>query len=681
MNERKTLQERRKTLFIFFFILGIPVFYLGFISGPMIERAGFVYYLMHLTQLKWFIPFHVYWFKWAFIFWGIYALVVSIYIFSIRDMMPGMEYGSIQWGNIPNMIRKYSTPDKKAEKATQDTVVESPEEIGADARRRAEIDHVKAMVSGEELPASGTRSEQKSKAKPKKKNEPVKSGKDSKVYPDRILSKSIRMSYNTHVTRKNLNTVVIGGSGSGKTRTVVLPNLLQGNTSFFALDPKGELLRKTGNAMKELGYKIKVLNLFNMDESDCYNPFSYIRNDDDIQKIVNILFKATGGADGSSTQDPFWDNAAKALLTALISYCWYCLDEDSQNFSTVTELLRMGQIKSEDPEYKSDLDIVFDMLREEVAENDPARICLKFYDDYHSGAARTLQSIMITLSARLNKFNLQSLRRLTATDSLELDKLGTEKTILYAIIPVADDSLNFVVSMLYAQMFERLFWVADTYYNGTLPLHVTLMCDEFANVTLPDNWDRIVSVVRSYNISVVMILQNLAQLKKLFEKDWESIMGNCDLTVYLGGNEKETHKYISELLGKTTIYKKNSTISRGQSGSASSSEDVLGRELMLPEEVRIMNEKSENSIIFIRDELPIKDSKFELTEHPNYFLLADSEEDGYYVHNRFNVPEDNGVSREDISKFIEESDLFSMSRDVDCYSSDEIYRMYTDNSS
>ena len=309
----------------------------------------------------------------------------------------------------------------------------------------------------------------------------------------------------------------------------------------------------------------------------------------------------------------------------------------------------MGHIKSEDAGYKSDLDLLFDEIRDEISDKDPRWICLKFYDDYHTGAAKTLQSIQVTLTARLNKFNVVDLQKLTSTDMLDLDMIGQEKTALFAIIPVATEDYNFLVSILYTQLFQRLFYVADTYYRGKLPVHVEFLMDEFANVALPNDFAKIVSVIRSYEISVTIILQNMAQIKKLFEKDWEGILGNCDLQLYLGGNEKETHKYFSELLGKKTIHTKNSSRSRGQNGSYTDQDNTKGRELAMPEEIRIMNKDTDRCLLFIRDEYPILDRKYDLMTHPNIKFSKDGGAPEYY-HNHLEVPDEFGITAAELNK-------------------------------
>ena len=347
-----------------------------------------------------------------------------------------------------------------------------------------------------------------------------------------------------------------------------------------------------------------------MEKSHCYNPFVYLKDDNDVQKLSTNLFKSTTPK-GSTTNDPFWDTAASMLLLALIFYLKYEAPPEEQNFTMVMELLRAGDVKEDDDDYVSPLDMLFNRLE----TKNPEHIALKYYRSYHSGSAKTLKSIQVTLASRLEKFNLESMAQLTQTDELDLTSLGEKKTALFAIIPDNDTSFNFLVSILYTQLFQQLFYIADYKYGGSLPTHVHFVMDEFANVSLPDDFDKILSVMRSREVSVSIILQNLAQLKALFEKQWESIVGNCDEFLYLGGNEQSTHKYISELLGKETIDTNSYGRSFGSHGNFSENDQIAGRELLTPDEVRLLD--NNYALLFIRGERPIKDFKFNLKEHFN----------------------------------------------------------------
>ena len=439
---------------------------------------------------------------------------------------------------------------------------------------------------------------------------------------NKILTSQVSIGYNAKKHRRNLNTLIIGGSGAGKTRFYAKPNIMQCNTSYVVLDPKGEILRDTGNLLKEKGYKIRVLDLINMEKSDSYNPFVYLQTDNDVQKLVTNLFKATTPKNAHSS-DPFWDTAASELLLALIFYLKYEAPEEEQNFAMVMEMMRAGEVKEDDESYKSPLDILFEMLE----EKNPNHIALKYYRDYRGASAKTIKSIQITLASKLDKFNLVSLENMTQYDEMYLQKIGEEKTALFAIIPDNDQSFNFLVSILYTQLFQQLFYIADYKYGGSLPVHVHFVMDEFANVSLPNDFEKILSTMRSREVSVSIILQNLAQLKSLFEKDWESIVGNCDELLYLGGNEQSSHKYVSELLGKDTIDTNTYGRTKGRNGSYSTNFQQTGRELLLPDEVRTLD--NDYAILLIRGEKPIMDKKYDIKKHPNVIYTPDGKGERY----------------------------------------------------
>ena len=426
---------------------------------------------------------------------------------------------------------------------------------------------------------------------------------------NKLLTQNVRIGLDGKKHRRNLNILVCGGSGAGKTRFFCKPNAMQCNTSMVILDPKGEIVRDVGGLLEKKGYEVRVLDLINMQKSHCYNPFVYLRNDNDVQRLVTNLFKAT--------------TAASMLLLSLVFYLKYEAPPEEQNFPMVMELLRAGEVREDDDSYVSPLDELFDRL--EMVN--PEHIALKYYRDYHSGSAKTLKSIQITLAARLEKFNLESLASLTATDELDLPSLGEKKVALFALIPDNDTSFNFLVSILYTQLFQQLFYLADHKYGGSLPVHCHFIMDEFANVSLPDDFDKILSVMRSRGVSVSIILQNLAQLKALFEKQWESIVGNCDEFLYLGGNEQSTHKYVSELLGKETIDTNTYGKSTGRSGNYSTNYQISGRELMTPDEVRMLDNRY--ALLFIRGERPVMDFKYDILKHPNVKLTTDGGQPPY----------------------------------------------------
>lgn len=433
---------------------------------------------------------------------------------------------------------------------------------------------------------------------------------------NKILTQNVCIGYDAHAHRRNLNTLVVGGSGAGKTRFYAKPNLMQANTSFVILDPKGELVASTGRLLESQGYEVRVLDLINMEKSHCYNPFRYLNSENDVQRLVTNLFKSTTPK-GSQSNDPFWDTAASMLLMSLVFYLYTEASPQDQNFPMVMELLRAADVD----ELQENIPSVLDELFAELEMREPGNIALKYYRAYRSGAAKTLKSIQITLASRLEKFNLESLAAMTATDELDLQSMGERKVALFALIPDNDTSFNFLVSILYTQLFQQLFWIADHKYSGTLPVPVHFLMDEFANIALPDDFDKILSVMRSRGVSVSIILQNLAQLKALFEKQWESIIGNCDEFVYLGGNEASTHKYVSELIGKETIDTNSYGRSDGLRGNFSTNFQVTGRELMTQDEVRMLDNKY--AIVFIRGERPVMDEKYNILAHPNLPLSAD----------------------------------------------------------
>ncbi|MBR6610277.1 MAG: type IV secretory system conjugative DNA transfer family protein [Oscillospiraceae bacterium] len=435
-------------------------------------------------------------------------------------------------------------------------------------------------------------------------------------YYNKILTQNVSIGFDGRKHRRNLNTLVCGGSGAGKTRFYAKPNIMNANTSFVVLDPKGELLRDTGNLLKEKGYDIKVIDLINMEKSHCYNPFVYLKDDNDVQRMVTNLFKNTTPKNSSSS-DPFWDQAAMMLLMALVLYLHHEAPEDEQNFPMVMEMIRAGEVREDSEDFQSPLDMLFERLEEE----NPEHIAIKYYKNYRSGSGKTLKSIQITLVSRLEKFNLETLASITQTDEMELNTLGEKKTAIFAVIPDNDSSFNFIVGMLYTQLFQQLYYSADRVHGGRLPVHVHFVMDEFANVALPDEFDKLLATMRSREISVSIIIQNMAQLKALFEKQWESIVGNCDEFVYLGGNEQSTHEYVSKLLGKETIDTNTYGQSHGRNGSYSTNWQMAGRELMTPDEVRMMD--NQYALLFIRGEKPVKDLKYDVVKHPNIALTAD----------------------------------------------------------
>ena len=439
---------------------------------------------------------------------------------------------------------------------------------------------------------------------------------------NKLLSQNVRIGLNGKIHRRNLNTIVIGGSGAGKTRFYCKPNIMQCNTSFVVLDPKGEILRSEGYMLEKKGYVIKVIDLIDMSKSHGYNPFHYIQSDKDILKLITNLIRNTTPK-GSQSMDPFWEKSETALLEALMLYLYHYAPEDEQNFTMVMEMLTYAEVKEDDEEYESPLDELFHHLE----RSDPDSLALKQYQIYKQAAGKTAKSILISVGVRLAAFNLDSMASLTRFDELELDKIGERKTALFAVIPDNDSTFNFLVGMLYTQLFQMLYYQADYVYGGELPVPVHFLMDEFANVALPDEFDKLLSTMRSRQIFVSIILQNLAQIKTLFKDSWESIVGNCDELYYLGGNEQSTHKFISEYLGKETLDTNTFGKSTGHSGSYSTNYQQTGRELLTPDEVRLLN--NDYGLLFIRGELPIMDKKYDLLKHPNINETTDGKQKPY----------------------------------------------------
>lgn len=426
-----------------------------------------------------------------------------------------------------------------------------------------------------------------------------------------ILTQHFQMSMNGKLHRRNLLQIVVGGSGSGKTRFLAKPNLMLANASFIVTDPKGEMLRAVGNLFLEEGYVLRVFDLIDPAKSDCYNPFCYIRKDADVFKLIDNFIKNTTPK-GAKANDPFWEKSETALDAALMLYLLHEAPPEDQNMETILYMIENGGAKEEDDDYQSPLDLLFEALEEEQ----PDHIAVRQYHIFKQAAGKTAKSILVSAAVRLASFTLPEIQRITASDDMELGKLGERKQAIFCIIPDSNDaSLNFLVGMLYTQAFQELYYQADKVHQGALPVPVRLMFDEFANVALPDGYARLQATMRSRNIMSTIILQNISQLKALFKDDWEGIIGNADSFIYLGGNEQSTHKYISELLGKETIDTRTSSQSKGRNGSFSQNFQQTGRELMTPDEVRRLDNK--NAIVLIRGEKPVIDEKYDILKHPN----------------------------------------------------------------
>ena len=432
---------------------------------------------------------------------------------------------------------------------------------------------------------------------------------DKNYFGNKVFTQNVRMGLDGKKHRRNLNTLVIGGSGAGKTRFYAKPNILQCNTSYVVLDPKGEIIRSVGHLLEDEGYVIKVIDLIDMKNSLGYNPFHYIQSDKDVLKLITNLIRNTTPK-GSSTNDPFWEKSETALLEALMLYLYHYAPEDEQNFTMIMEMLNYAEVKEDEEDYESPLDELFKRL--EIT--DPTSLALKQYKIYKQAAGKTAKSILISVGVRLAAFNLEEMASLTKYDEMELDQIGEKKTALFAIIPDNDSTFNFLIGMLYTQLFQMLYYQADYIHDGELPVPVHFLMDEFANVALPDEFDKLLATMRSRQIFVSIIIQNLAQIKALFKDSWESIVGNCDELYYLGGNEQSTHKFISEYLGKETLDTNTYGKSSGRSGNYSTNYQQTGRELLTADEVRLLD--NNYGLLFIKGERPIRDKKYDLLKHP-----------------------------------------------------------------
>ena len=440
---------------------------------------------------------------------------------------------------------------------------------------------------------------------------------DKDKHRNAILTMHLRMSLNSRQHLRNLLQIVVGGSGAGKSRNVVKPNVYEANASYIVTDPKGELAASAIPLLLREGYTVKVFDLVDPERSDCYNPFHYIRSDADVLKLIGNFIKNTTPKNAHSN-DPFWEKSETALDSALMLYLLHEAPPEDRTMEMMLYMLENGAAKEGDGDHVSALDLLFQALEEE----NPNHIAVRQYKVFKQAPSETAMSILISAAVRLAPFALSEVQRMTATDSMELEKLGERKQAIFCIIPDSNDaSLNFLVGMLYTQAFQELYFQADKVHGGPLPVPVRLMFDEFANVSLPDGYERLQATMRSRNVMATIILQNISQLKALFKDAWEGIIGNADAFIYLGGNEQSTHKYVSELLGKQTIQTRTSSRSKGRSGSYSQNFQQAGRELLTPDEVRMLDNKK--AIVLIRGEAPVIDDKYDLMRHPNIKYTAD----------------------------------------------------------
>lgn len=565
------MQTSKKKPSVVFLVMGaIITGYLGYlIGGAWEEGVEFNTFLQKFNEVC-AVPFanyfNQYTMKMVVITIGIYALVIVMYYTSQRNLMPGKEFGTA----------KLETPQR-----------------------------VNQMIA------------------------------DKDENFNRILSQNVKMSLDFRRLKLNGNILICGGSGAGKTFYEVKPNLMQmpRNCSFISTDPKGEILRSTGEMLKKNGYNVKVINLLEMDKSDCYNPFSYIREETDVVKLITNLISNTTPK-GATPSDPFWEKAEGLFLQAIFYYVWLEEKPSKRNFETVLKLIGEAEVAEQGKHSMLDKRMAYLQENSPLGANHPA---VKQYNKCMRGAGDTVRSIIISANSRLAFLENKQVLRLLSKDDLNLADIGIgvngdgeTKTALFCVIPDSDKSYNFIIGMLYTQIFQELYYQADFNCGGRLPIHVTFMLDEFSNVALPDDYCSLLSTMRSREISSIIIIQNFAQLKALFKDTWETIPGNCDTFIYLGGNEQSTHKYVSELLGKGTIDKKSSGETKGRQGSSSRNYDVLGREIFTPDEVRKLDNKK--CIIFIRGFDPILDNKYIPFAHPMFDMTSDGKGNPY-IHN------------------------------------------------
>ena len=438
-----------------------------------------------------------------------------------------------------------------------------------------------------------------------------------------ILTQRVRLGMDGYVTQRNTNILVVGGSGSGKTRFFCKPGVYSANCSYLITDPKGELLRSSGSLLKEKGYEVRVFNLIDPSQSDGYNPFAYIRNEKDVLTLIDNLIKNTTPRNASSN-DPFWEKAEIALDSALMLYLVSEAPPEEQNFETMIYMMNFAEVREEDDQYRSPLDMLFRALEEE----EPNHVAVKQFKAFKQAAGKTAKSILVSAAVRLAAFNIPQYAEMTKRDEMDFGSLGEKKKAIFCVIPIADTSMNYLIGMLYTQCFQELYRCADDKYNGRLPVPVRVIQDEWANVAQPESYPKILATCRSYNIGLNIIVQNIQNIKALYEKEWESIIGNCDTLLFLGGgNEPTSLEFVTKLLGKETIDTRTRGQTKGRSGSSSTNFQQTGRELLTMDEVRKLDTK--DAILFIRGEDPVLDQKYDLKRHPNIRLTADGKAKPY----------------------------------------------------
>ena len=447
-----------------------------------------------------------------------------------------------------------------------------------------------------------------------------------------ILTQRVRLGMDGYKTQRNMNILVIGGSGSGKTRYFCKPGLYSANCSYLVTDPKGELLKAAGGLLLSLGYEVRVFNLIDPEQSNCYNPFVYVREEKDVLSLIDNLIKNTTPRNASSN-DPFWEKAEVALDSALMLYLIHEAPQDEQNFETMLYMMNFADVREEDEQYRSPLDMLFRALEEEQ----PAHVAVKQYKVFKQAAGKTAKSILVTAAVRLAAFNIPQYAAMTSMDEMDFGSLGERKRAIFCVIPVNDSSMNYLVGMLYTQCFQELYRRADLKYNGRLPVPVRVIQDEWANVAQPESYPKILATCRSYNIGLNIIVQNVQQIKALYEKEHESIIGNCDTLLFLGGgNEPASLEFIVKLLGRETLATRTRGLTKGRNGSSTTNYQQTGRDLMTIDEVRKLD--TNKAILFIRGEDPVIDRKYNLKRHPNIKLTSDGKAKPY-IHKPQGAPD------------------------------------------
>lgn len=546
----------------------------------------------------------------------VYLLCVVMFIDGQGKRRPGEEHGSARWGKARSVCAKYRYHTKFMER-----LKERISKIASFFRSLPVRLHIKRLTPEEQEKMQV----EKALHLPCDKNIPI--------------TQNVCLGLDMRRHMRNLNVLLIGGSGAGKSRFFCKPGIMQANCSYLICDPKGELLRDCAPLLFQRGYDVKVFNLKPGERrrTNAYNPFQYLRSDADVIQMITLLFQATTPKNAHSS-DPFWDRAEELLVAALVLYLYHEGMEEDKNFATVMYLLNNAQASEEDENFRNPVDDLFQELAFEKGEEN---VAVQFYTAFKLAAGKTAKSVLIMATSRLRHFLLEEIAEMTSTDEMDFASLGEHKRAIFICTPVNDKSFNYLVSMLYMQAFQQLYDCAERKHGGTLPVHVRFLMDEFANVPVSEDFEQTLSTCRSYNISCSIILQNIAQIKGMFEKTWENIIGNCDTFLYLGGNEQSTHKYVSELLGKATIDTRTSGQTKGSHGSYTRNFQQAGRELLTPDEVRALDNKF--ALVFIRGECPVCDLKYDLLRHPALALTADGKAKPYTPPIRYAI---HPVSRE-----------------------------------